>query len=177
MSELLTLARPYAAAVFKRAIETSGADKWSQFLANMAGVLSDANMSSLADNPKVSNEQLVDVLLEIGQGQIDQEGENLIRLLVANGRLLLFPQIQKLFEEYRAQEEGYIDVDVSVAYEFNDDSWRHFVQSLESKLGKKARIKITVDKSLVGGVLVKAGDKVFDGSIKGRLQQMHKTLK
>ncbi len=177
MSELLTLARPYAAAAFRHAKETSSADKWSQFLAVMAAVLTDANLSSIVDNPKVSNRQLVELLLDIGQGQIHQEGENFIKLLVENGRLRLLPNIHAFFEECRAQDEGYVDVDVSVAYGFDDESWGHFVQSLERKLGKSVRIHVSVDKSLIGGVLVRAGDKVFDGSIKGRLQHMHKTLK
>jgi len=177
MSEFLTLARPYAMAVFKRAKETSGTDKWSQFMAIMAAVFIDTNMSAIVDNPKVTNQVLVDLLLDIGQGQIDREGENFIKLLVENGRLRLLPHIHKLFEEYRAQDEGYIDANVSVAYDFDDETWLHFVQSLERKLGKSVRIQVTVDKSLIGGVLVKAGDKVFDGSVKGRLQHMHKTLK
>jgi len=177
MSELATLARPYASAVFKRAKETAGADKWSRNLAYMSGVLTDANMSFVVDSPKVSKQQLSELLVEICQGHIDQEGENFLKLLAHNGRLSLLPYITRLFEEYRAQDEGYVDVDVSTAYEFSDEAWQQFVQGLQQKLGKKARINVTVDRSLIGGVLVRAGDKVIDGSIKGRLQHMHKTLK
>lgn len=177
MSELATLARPYAAAVFKRAKETANAEKWSQNFAFLVGVLADANLLAVADNPKISKQQLTALLVDICQGQIDQEGENFLRLLVHNNRLALLPYISRLFEEMRAEDEGYVDVDVSVAYEFTDETWRRFVQGLENLLGKKTRINVSVDKSLIGGVLVRAGDKVIDGSVKGRLQHMHKTLK
>jgi F-type H+-transporting ATPase subunit delta len=115
-------------------------------------------------------------LLEICQEQIDKEAANFLKLLVQNGRLPLLSTISSLFEEYKAEYEGYLDVQVTSAYELTDESFRVLADKLEKALGKKINMNVAVDKSLIGGVLVRAGDQVIDGSIKGRLQQMQKTL-
>jgi F-type H+-transporting ATPase subunit delta len=84
--------------------------------------------------------------------------------------------VAEIFEAYKAEYEGYIDVDVQTAYPFTDDVEQHLINALEKSLSKKVNIKVTVDASLIGGVLVRAGDRVIDGSIKGQLQHMQKAL-
>jgi F-type H+-transporting ATPase subunit delta len=176
MSELATLARPYAAAVFKRAKETASSEKWSKTLAFLSSILSDQTLSVFINNPKVSNERLSGMMLDISEGQIDSEGANFLKLLVQNRRLNLVSHIAKIFEAYKAEDEGYIDVEVNAAYEFSKEGRKDFAAKLEKRLGKKVNMNVTVDKSLIGGVLVRAGDKVIDGSIKGQLQHMQKAL-
>ncbi len=176
MSELATLARPYASAVFKRAKETDSTEKWSKSLAFMSAVLSDEEISVLVDNPKVSNERLSALMLDICQGQVDEEGANFLKLLVQNNRLALAPAIAKIFEEYKAESEGYVDVEVTTAYAFSKEEKQSFTSALEKTLSKKVHMNVTVDKSLIGGVLVRAGDRVIDGSIRGQLQQLAKRL-
>lgn len=177
MSELSTLARPYAAAVFKRASESGTAEQWSQMLGFIAEVVKDKDISAIIENPKVSQERLIQLLLDICQGQFNSEAENFLKLLVQNDRLTLAPQISKLYEAHKAEAEGYVDVDVATAYAFTKEEQKKFTSALEKTLAKKVRISASVDKSLIGGFLAKAGDRVIDGSIKGRLQQMQKTLK
>jgi F-type H+-transporting ATPase subunit delta len=176
MSELSTLARPYAAAVFKRASESGSAQQWSDMLNFIAAVVKDNKISALIANPKVSKDKLVSVLLDIGQGQLNQEGQNFLKLLVQNDRLTLAPQIATLYETHKADAEGYVDVDVKTAYAFTKEEQKKFTSSLEKTLAKKVHLNISVDKSLIGGFLAKAGDKVIDGSVKGRLQQLAKKL-
>jgi F-type H+-transporting ATPase subunit delta len=176
MSELATLARPYAAAVFKRAKETGTTAKWSQSLAFMSAVLSDEEISVVVDNPKVSKERLSALMLDICQGQVDEENANFLKLLVQNNRLTLLPYITEIFEAYKADDEGYIDVEVTTAYAFSKEEKQTFASKLEKTLSKKVHMNVTVDKSLIGGVLVRAGDRVIDGSIKGQLQQLAKRL-
>jgi F-type H+-transporting ATPase subunit delta len=177
MSELATLARPYAAAVFKRASESGNAEQWSQMLDFIAIVVKDNAIAIIIENPKVSQERLIQLLLDICQGQLNQEGENFLKLLVQNDRLTLAPQISSLYEAHKAHAEGYVDVDVKTAYAFTKEEQKKFTTTLEKTLAKKVRISVSVDKSLIGGFLAKAGDRVIDGSIKGRLQHMQKTLK
>ncbi len=176
MSELATLARPYAAAVFKRSIQTGTIEKWSKSLAFMSAVLKDKEISAIVANPKVSRERLSTLMLDICQGQVDEEGENFLKLLVQNNRLTLAPTIALQFEALKAESEGYVDVEVATAYAFSPEEKKSFTSTLEKTLSKKVHMNVTVDKSLIGGVLVRAGDRVIDGSIKGQLQHMQKTL-
>jgi F-type H+-transporting ATPase subunit delta len=176
MSELSTLARPYAAAVFKRASESGSAQQWSDMLNFIAMVVKDKAIAAIVDNPKVSKDKLISVLLDICQGQLNSEGENFLKLLVQNDRLTLAPQISSLYETHKADAEGYVDVDVKTAYSFTKEEQKKFTSSLEKTLAKKVRLNVNVDKSLIGGFLAKAGDRVIDGSVKGRLQQLAKKL-
>lgn len=176
MSESATLARPYAEAVFKTAKESNLSAKWSDMLAFLSAVVKDSNMSAIINNPRVGSERLVQLLLDICQGQLNQEGANFLKLLVENNRLLLLPAITKLYEEYKAEDEGYVDVEVLTAYPLTKEEQKQFASSLEKKLNKRVHMKIDVDKSLIGGIRVRAGDKVIDGSIRGRLQQLAKRL-
>ncbi|MEY3759933.1 MAG: hypothetical protein RIR39_1424 [Pseudomonadota bacterium] len=176
MSEQATLARPYAAAVFKRAKETDTTVTWSQNLAFMSAVLKNEDISVVIDNPKVNKERLSALMLDICQEHINEENENFLKLLVHNNRLMLLPVIAKLFEAYKAEDEGYVEVEVFTAYALSKEAKQKFTTTLEKTLGKKILMNVAVDKSLIGGVLVRAGDRVIDGSIKGRLQHMQKAL-
>jgi F-type H+-transporting ATPase subunit delta len=176
MSELATLARPYAAAVFKRSSETGTTEKWSKSLAFMSAVLKDKEISAVVGNPKVSKQRLSGLILDICQGQVDEEGANFLKLLVQNNRLTLVPTVAILFEAFKAESEGYVDVQVTTAYAFSQEEKQSFTSTLEKRLSKKVHMNVAVDKSLIGGVLVRAGDRVIDGSIKGQLQQLAKRL-
>lgn len=176
MSELATLARPYATAVFKRAAETNTMSDWSDVLAFISTVTSAKTVSEIVDNPKVSKDRLSTLLLDICQGQVSTEGENFLKLLVQNSRRDLVPDIALQFEQLKAAHEGYVDVEVASAFALSKDEQKKFTTSLEKTLNKKVRMNVTIDRSLIGGVLVRAGDRVMDGSVKGQLQHMQKSL-
>jgi F-type H+-transporting ATPase subunit delta len=175
MSELATLARPYAAAVFKRAKETDSTAQWSQELAFMSAVISNEAFAGIQDNPKLGKNNTLAIVLEVCQG-VSAESENLLKLLVHNGKLSLLPIIATLFEAYKSGAEGSVDVEVSTAYPFSKKAEREFAVTLEKALHRKVHLSVTVDKSLIGGVLIRAGDRVIDGSVRGQLQQMRKAL-
>lgn len=176
MSELATLARPYASAVFKRAKETAATAKWSENLAFMSAVMASKEMSALVNNPKVKKGRLTEMVLDVCHGHIDKEGANFLKLLLQNNRLALLPYIAKQFEELKAEDEGYVDVDVLTAFAFTKGAQQAFAATLEKTLSKKVHMNVAVDKSLIGGVLVRAGDRVIDGSIRGQLQNLRKAL-
>jgi F-type H+-transporting ATPase subunit delta len=176
MSELATLARPYASAVFKRAKETQAASQWSQNLAFLSAVVKNENISALVDNPRVNKERLLALILDICEGQVNEENENFLKLLIHNNRLRLLPSITRLFEALKADDEGYVEVEVLSAYALSKEAKHDLTTTLEKTLGKKIHMNVTVEKSLIGGVLVRAGDRVIDGSIRGRLQQLAKRL-
>lgn len=176
MTELATMARPYATAVFKLAKAKAAAAKWSGQLAFMATVIANKEMAAMVNNPKVNKDKLTGLLLEICQSQIDNEGRNFLKTLLQNNRLKLLPEIAKQFEELKAEDEGYVDVEVLTAFPFAKEAEKKFAVNLEKTLSKKVRMNVAVDNSLIGGVLVRAGDRVIDGSIKGQLQNLRKAL-
>lgn len=176
MSELATLARPYAEAVFKRATESGMATKWSDMLKFLAAVVTNEEAAALIRNPKVDKQRLTQLMLDICHGQIDSEGENFLKLLVQNGRLPLLPFIKDLYEQHRADSEGYVDVELRTAYALSAEKQKQLAKSLQKMLNKKPHIRMVVDESLIGGFLARAGDKVIDGSVKGQLQQLAKKL-
>lgn len=176
MSELATLARPYASAVFKRAKETAATVKWSENLALMSAVMASEDMAVVVSNPKVKKDRLAALVLDVCHGHIDEEGTNFLRLLLQNNRLALLSSIAKQFEELKAEDEGYVDVEVLTAFAFTKEAQQKFAATLEKTLSKKVHMNVTVDKSLIGGVLVRAGDRVIDGSIRGQLQHLQKAL-
>jgi len=176
MSELPTLARPYAEAVFKTALEGKSASDWSEMLTFLSAVMQDKEMVAIVANPKVSQEQLTTLILDICQDQLKEQGVNLVKLLVQNDRLILAPQISELFEAYKAEHEGYVDVEIASAFALTKEEQKKFASTLKKQLGKDVQITTSIDKSLIGGYIAKAGDKVIDGSVKGQLQQLAKKL-
>lgn len=176
MSELSTLARPYAEAVFKIAVESKSISDWSETLEFLSVVMQDKEMVAIVANPTVSQEQLTTLILDICQDQLKQQSANFVKLLVQNERLILAPQISELFEVYKAEHEGYVDVELTSAYALTKDEQKKFATTLKKQLSKDVKITTSIDKSLIGGFIAKAGDKVIDGSVKGQLQQLAKKL-
>jgi F-type H+-transporting ATPase subunit delta len=176
VSDLKTLARPYAEAVFKLAQETGRIDQWSRMLEFLATVMADREMAWAAANPKVGEQAFLRLILEVGKGYLDREGENFVKLLVHSRRITLIDQIRELFEQYRAEHEGYMDVKVITAYPLSEEDRASLVAELEKNLGKKIRLSSQEDADLIGGVVIRAGDKVIDGSVRGQLERLAKRL-
>ena len=176
MSELCTLARPYAVAAYRRAKETGTTEKWAAELAFLSAIMADARLQHAVANPKVRREALAQSFLGLCEGRLDGEGLNFARLLIQNHRLGLIGDIAELFGQYRADDEGYIDVDVASAYELSAEEQQKLAGTLDVALGKRARLKVSVDQSLIGGVYIRAGDRVIDASIRGQIERLTKSL-
>jgi len=171
MAERLTLARPYAEAVFKLAQEDNDLAGWSALLQSLALVASDEKMKDIIANPETDDDALFGLILAI-TGKLDPKSENLIRVLMENSRLLLLPEISSLYEEHRAEAEASVDVEVASAVQLSAEQEKVIASALEKKLGKKVKLSSSVDESLIGGVVIHAGDLVIDGSVKGRLGEL-----
>lgn len=176
MTELATLARPYAEAAFKHAKQAGNTGGWAESLQFLSAVVSDAELSNIVKNPKIGNDRLLQLLLDICQDQVNAEVVNLVKLLVTNGKIGLLPQISKMYEQYKADDEGYVNVDLYSAYPLTKAEQTKYVSMLEKQLNKKVNAAVSVDKSLIGGILAKAGDIVIDGSVRGQLHQLAKRL-
>ena len=168
----LTVARPYAEAAFACAKELDQLDQWSEMLAFLVGVQRDPQFARVADDPEIGRGRLTDLLLGICADRLTKEGANLVRLLVENGRLPVLPQISELFEHLKYKDRGSLEVEVSSAYVLNPAQEKEIADALAERLGRDISISSHKDPSLIGGLIIRAGDTVIDGSIKGQLSRM-----
>jgi len=177
MAEELTLARPYAEAVFKLACERGSLDSWSDTLDFMSAVASDPDMARLIGNPKLTTDQLADIFRSVGQGRLDADGDHLVAVLVDNGRLPLLPQIKELYKHLKEEHEGVLDAAVSSAFPLSDEQRDTLVRDLEKRFSRRVKATVVVDPDLIGGVKVVLGDVVIDASVRAQLEQMAAALK
>ena len=176
MAELATIARPYAEALFRLAQEGNALAAWSEKLAFIAAIYQDRQMQAAIANPKVTANDFERLLLDIGGARIDAEARNFIQLLVRNRRLAVLPQIHEQFEKLKLENEGKLDAKISSAFPLDDAQRNHVVKLLSSRFKRKINATETVDPELIGGIKVEVGDKVWDASVRGRLQTMALTL-
>ncbi len=176
MSELSTLARPYASAAFELAKERGDYDRWSQMLSFMAAVAHDGELRRVLDSPRLSEEQAAEMFIAVCEDRIDDEGRNFISLLAENRRLPLLPEITALFEFLRREAEGEIDAEVVSAQGISDEQKKAIAKALKERLGREVNLTTRTDEALLGGAVIRAGDLVIDGSIRGRLNRLSLAL-
>lgn len=170
------LAQPYAAAVFELAEAEDRFQEWSDMLGLLARIVADERVARLLRAPRLSPEERADVLLAIAGDHLDDRARNLVRLMATNRRLPLLPQVAEQYEALRAREERRIDVRVTSATELTDEQRERIAGSLHRRLGREVRLHPDVDASLIAGAVVRAGDLVIDGSLRGRLQRLASRL-
>lgn len=176
MSELTTAARPYARAAFATASKNGDQEQWSSMLMLMAGVANDDSMKTVLASPKLTSEQASAMFIKVCKEHIDANGENFIKLLAENGRLTLLPEVAALFQFYRAQAEGTVEAELISAQAVSDAQAEVISASLAKRLGKKVSLKTRIDETLIGGAIVRAGDLVIDGSLRGRVNKLSSAL-
>ena len=177
MAEAITIARPYAVAVFRLAKEKNALAKWSEMLGFAAAVAQDAQMRALIDDPKLASSDIERMFLSVCGDKLDETGINLIKLLVEYGRLALVPEVALAFETLKAQDEGSLDAEITSAAKLSDAEVKTLVTQLQTKFGKKVDATVKVDADIIGGIKIVVGDTVIDASVRGRLQELAYTLK
>jgi F-type H+-transporting ATPase subunit delta len=176
MAELATIARPYAEAVFRLAKQGNALPAWSDALNLISTVYQDPQMRAAMANPKVTSADIEGLLLAVCGERIDGVARNLIQLLVHNRRLSGLAEIRELFEQLKLEDEGKLDAKISSAFPMEDAQRNQVVNLLSSRFKRKINATVTVDPDLIGGIKVEVGDKVWDASVRGRLQTMAATL-
>lgn len=176
MSDFTTAARPYANAVYDTAYENNALDSWGDALANIANVVNDSQMSDLLDNPKLGKVQKGELLIQVLGDKLTQQQQNLVKLMAENGRLKLMPDVVAQFEVARAKAENKIEAQVISAFELSAEQTNELVNTLKNKLGCDITLTTTVDESLIGGVIIKAGDTIIDASMKSQLDSLALSL-
>jgi len=176
MAETQTIARPYAEAAFLHASERQQLKEWSEMLALLAAIASDPQVRTLIDSPHLTEQQLADLFIEVGGGQLDDKCANFVRLLADNRRLGLLADIAALYEIRRRDAEGTVRAELVSAYPASEAQQAKVVESLRRRLGREIELTCSTDPALLGGAVIRAGDLVIDGSVRGKLERLGTAL-
>jgi F-type H+-transporting ATPase subunit delta len=174
MSLSLTLARPYARAVFSMAREQQRLPQWSSMLGFSARVVADPQVQSLLSNPTVSAQALVDLV--VPQGDVDPLFTQFLSVLADNRRLAVLPEIAGLFDTMRADAEKLVKAKITSATQLSDAEVASLRASLVKRFGREVEVSTAIDASLIGGAVIDAGDVVIDGSLKTKLARLGAAL-
>jgi F-type H+-transporting ATPase subunit delta len=175
MSELTTVARPYAKAAFDYAVEAKAVDTWLEMLVFAAQVSQNETIASHISGG-MGTEQVKELFINVCGEQLNDKGQNFIKVLAENGRLLVLPQVVAQFVELKAELEKEISVDVTSAVDLTAAQVTTLSAALEKRLARKVKLNCTVDSTVVSGLVIKAGDMVIDGSIRGKLNRLASTM-
>lgn len=176
MAELSTLARPYAKAAFEYAREHKALDAWAQQLATAAAVSAADGMEAVLNNPALTNEQQAKTLTDVCGDTLDEPARNFIAILASNKRISLLPEIYSQFALYKANQEKSVEVEVISAFDMADDVRDKLAGALGKRLERDVKVTTSTDENLLGGVLIRAGDLVIDGSVRGRLNKLAEAM-
>lgn len=176
MSESTTTARPYAKAIFEYALAQNQLAKWSGHLNSLAQAVSMQEASQFINNPVTTVTQHVELLQSVIASDADKGLDNLLSLLATNKRLMLLPEIAALYEVHRAEQEKTLVVEVITHSELSAEQQQQLIDALSKRLKRQVSLDITTDTSLIGGAVVRAGDLVIDGSVKGKLNKLAANL-
>ncbi|WP_300001128.1 F0F1 ATP synthase subunit delta [uncultured Cedecea sp.] len=175
MSEFVTVARPYAKAAFDFAVEHNSVEGWQRMLAFAAEVADNEQMTELLSGA-LAPETLSKSFIAICGEQLDANGQNLIRVMAENGRLKVLPDVLQQFVQLRAALEATVEVEVTSASTLSDDQLSKINAAMEKRLSRKVKLNCKIDKSVMAGVIIRAGDMVIDGSVRGRLDRLADVL-
>lgn len=172
MIETTALARPYALAAYEQAAAESSMEGWSSALGFLAAVITDRAVAEMIANPRVDDASLTTFVLEVGEDRLSETQENFVRVLIENARLSLVPFIFEMFEKQRDTSEGRSSVSVISAFDMDEEQRELVAAAMAKRLGREVDLEVSVDKELIGGVVIRTGDVVIDASLRGRLRQL-----
>ncbi len=177
MAESVTIARPYAQAVFRLARESKSLTAWSDRLQRLVAIADDAEMAKVVGNPKFSAGQVAELFVSLSGDPGNKELAAFISVLAKNERLDVLTQIQGLYEQLKSADEGVKGAVITSAYPLDDAQLKNLMSQLESHFGGKLQPHVEVDAALIGGIKVAVGDQVLDASVRGKLDAMATALK
>jgi F-type H+-transporting ATPase subunit delta len=177
MAEPSTIARPYAEAVFRLADAQGKLADWSAVLGNLASVATDERVRAAIGDPNLSAPKIAGLFISILAGKLTGDAENLVRVLAENGRLGVLSEISAQYGALRNAREGVVEAEVFTAFEMDQSQVNDLVGRLERKTGRKVKARVSIDKSLIGGVKIVIGDQVIDGSARAQLAALENALK
>ncbi|HBV76497.1 MULTISPECIES: F0F1 ATP synthase subunit delta [Vibrio] len=174
MSDLTTIARPYAKAAFEFSVEKEAVDQWSEMLSFAAEVTKNEDVIGLLNKALVA-EQLAEIFISIC-AEFDEHGQNFIKVLAKNGRLKALPEICEEFLILKKELDNQVDVEITSATTLTETQLAELSSKLEQRLDRKVKLNCSVDETLLSGVIIRTGDLIIDNSTRGRLNRLSDAL-
>lgn len=174
MSDLTTIARPYAKAAFEFSVEKKAVDQWSEMLSFAAEVAKNEDIIDLL-NKALAAEKLAEIFISIC-AEFDEHGQNFIKVLAQNGRLKALPEICEEFLILKKELDHQVDVEITSATTLTETQLAELSSKLEQRLDRKIKLNCSVDETLLSGVIIRTGDLIIDNSTRGRLNRLSDAL-
>lgn len=177
MAELSTIARPYADALFETARASGeGLERWLAVVEELAALMSHPQVAQVVADPKLDDAQVVELLASLVKQPLPAPGTNFLKLLVANQRLAVLPEVAVQFRQLKNEAEGVADCLIETAFPLSDGQVNDLLAALAKRFGTRLRPSVQVNPALIGGVRIAVGDQVLDSSVRARLNQMQTAL-
>lgn len=176
MAERLTVARPYAEAVFALASEENKLAQWEERLALMRMVSENALMHAFLDDPQIDAGEKIKAFISVCGDQLDEESKRLIDVLTRAKRVALLPEIETLYKARKDEAENTVHALIETALPIDDEQVASLKALLTKQTGKKVDAVVEVNAELIGGTRIRVGDQVIDASVQGRLAEMARAL-
>jgi len=176
MAELTTLARPYSLAAFHVASEDGRLEEWAQSLISADAITNNETIQNLLNSPALTAAQKCESLIGVLGNKVEPKFKNFLNTLADNKRLMLLPTINQQFIALKAQKEKSIEVDVTTAFEISASVQQDLIAALTKNLDREVTLSTTIDSSLLGGALIRTGDTVIDGSVRGHLAKLAEAM-
>ena len=176
MAELLTLARPYAKAAFAFASEQGATDNWSNALQVLSAAVQDEAFSAYLNRPELTPVEQVSVFAKVLGEHQSQELSNFLMLLAENNRLTLLPEIETEYELLKSQNNNTVDVVIESAFPLAPEQQKLLTTALEKRFNAAVNVTVEVNRALIAGVVIRAGDQVIDDSALNKLEKMRTRL-
>lgn len=176
MSDYSVISRPYARAAFEVAQSEGQLAQWSEQLEAVNLVVTNDALAAVLQNPRVERQKIADLILEVAGQKLSQGVTNLIRLMADNRRLAAFPGVVEGFEALRAQAEARLPVTVRSATEMAAAQKKQLEAKLKARFGREVEAQYELDRELLGGAVIEAGDVIIDGSLRNKLERLRGAL-
>ena len=176
MAEIATLARPYANAVFDLARSLDRLAEFSPMLALLARAVETKEVRALIAEPSLTPAAKAHQLIDVVRDDVDDRCRRFVQVLADNQRLDLLPEIATQYEALKAEAEKTLDVEITTAVQLTERQFDNYTEALRRRFEQDVNVNVEVDPALVGGAVIRAGDTVIDGSVRGRLTRLVESL-
>ena len=171
-----TANRRYAEAAFEIATRDSSVERWRSELDAAAEALGDERVTRMLSNPAVALEKREAMVEEALSKAVSREVVNLVLLMLKRGRIEQLAQVAAEFRRLDNQRKGITEASATSAAELTPDELEALTHHLEKLTGGRVELDVAVDPSLLGGLVVRVGDRLIDGSVRGRLERLRNQL-